>query len=188
MDFLIKKANLLILKGVHWQDFNACETRVEKEPEKKTTQVYDTLPKRFTGLADWPSSTNLLCWNCDQFFVGRPKFVPLNVEKIAEKEVCDSIGNFCRWSCVVSFILDTMTKDQCLNLMPAVRLFEQKFTGKEKKMVIKRALPKTLMCQYCGPDGLTPKEWNEKNERLSEDYEIGKYRLSDFSVENAELL
>jgi hypothetical protein len=66
----------------------------------------DKIPYKFTGLEDWPYSTNLHCWQCSRTHADRPKFLPTYLRE-AENECGIEIGvcgTFCSFACVALWI------------------------------------------------------------------------------------
>ncbi len=178
MDLNFKKTNLLILRGVFPRDFTASDNTVNQS--KADYPVYTKIPKKFVNVEGWPKISNLKCWNCDQIFQTYPKFVPMNPERDKDgNDVCDSIGNFCEWNCVVRYINEKYSYNEQWDLLKLVCVFAAKFTGRRREKIMPSP-DKTEMKQYCGEEGITPKQYREKMEQINADYDLSLYRLDDF--------
>ena len=83
--------NILRLFGITLKEWTPIEDVADKRllrqaadghpgaAASEAVQPYDKVPRVFTGIEDWPLSTNLRCWQCDSTFDDRPKFVPTYV-------------------------------------------------------------------------------------------------------------
>lgn len=181
---IARRSNLLILRGVDPNKLNAFNFDVNKifEPTIiEPTENYDSIPATFTSAENWPKSTNLKCWSCARNFSTYPKFVPQNPRKDAKNnDVCDVLGNFDEWGCVIDFIETEMPPDQRWDLKESVVLFESKFSGSKKKKIKIMATPKRyLMKAYCGNHGLTEKQYQEKINQNNTEYDLSSYRMCD---------
>lgn len=175
MDSAVKRVNLLIFRGVFIKDLDV--NPFTPSGPQITEPVYTEIPKRFTSVADWPKSSNLKCWTCDQLPHSYPRFVPLNPEKGPEnKDICDTHGNFCEWNCVVEYVRKEFPIDQQWDILESICVFESKFSGQRKEKIVPSP-PKTRMAMYCGKGGLTPKEWREELNRLNNEYNTSQYKL-----------
>jgi hypothetical protein len=163
--------NLLVLRGVYAKDFTT-NTSYKSTPEHiEDSVIYTEIPKRFTCVEEWPTYSNLRCWNCDLLPPSYPRFVPLNPEKDKDdRDVCDPHGNFCEWNCAVRYTMREFS-DQQWDILRAICLFESKFSGKHKKKIMP-APAKTKMAAYCGKNGITPKQWRDEMARLNNEYTL----------------
>lgn len=159
-----RKANILVLAGVFISDFD------EPEPEPvEPESTYSEIPKKFTSVANWPKSTNLLCWSCSLVPPGAPMFIPQNPEFVCGEEMCDCLGNFCNSGCAAAYIYTNIPTVQHWDLFELLKRFEAKFTG-FTRVTIPRGPPKTEMKAYCGAGGLTVKQWRDKADMQARDY------------------
>lgn len=67
-------------------------------------KAFDKIPNTFSCLDEWPKKTNLLCWTCHRRFDGIPTFMPSEMNIVNENTIFKTKGNFCNFSCVMSFI------------------------------------------------------------------------------------
>lgn len=187
-DITFKKSNILILRGVYIEDFtnidDLFDNRFSEQAGKIAQQaptIFIKLPKKFTGLSSWPKSSNLKCWNCDQFFSDVPKFIPFNPEKGKNNEnTSEPHGNFCTFNCADVYIDEKFPGSQNWDLHTSLRLLYEIFTGRRIEKIIP-APSKTLMKQYCGEDeGITYKQYRDKIASLNSDYELSSYKLDHF--------
>jgi hypothetical protein len=186
-----KKSNLLILKGIFPADFTPGESVVvtkkaahtEQSVKSEPTTVYSELPKCFRDVPSWPKSSNLKCWACDLLFTLYPKFVPMNPERDCDgNDICDALGNFCQWNCVVKYIRTVFPKDQQADMERLVCIFQEKFTGRRREK-IPPSPDKTERKEYCGEKGLTVKQFRDKIEQLNSEYDLSTYKLDHFKNE-----
>jgi len=159
-----RKANILVLTGVFLSDYDTVTTAAV-EPET----TYNEIPRKFISVETWPRSTNLLCWSCSLVPSGAPMFIPQCPEITSTgTEICDAMGNFCNGGCAANYIDKFMPSVFHWDLLELLIRFESKFTG-VRRAIIPRPQSHTEMKQYCGPHGLTPKQWRDKAEAHSRD-------------------
>lgn len=178
-----KRSNILILRGVFPRDFTTTDV-FHTNPTPRTevaTLTYSDIPKQFTSTTTWPKSTNLKCWECDQTFTTQPAFVPMNIERVGDNDVCDPHGNFNTWNCAVRYTMREFPKELQWDLLQGICLYEAKFTGHRRQKIMP-AYPKTLMKAYCGSGGLTPKQYSDKNEQMNSDYAMSQFKVEHFGA------
>ena len=129
--------------------------------------IYDKIPQSFTGIENWPKTTNLLCWTCSLNFDTTPVFIPLNLENSASLLKMGVYGNFCSFNCAMDRInryhSGPEQEDMKNNLRRLYFIFK-----KTAVFIVEPVYDKTKMKQYCGPLGQTIDEWrvlNTKNDR-----------------------
>ncbi len=180
MDKLPKKTNLLILRGVYARDFSPIDSIYDKNSKYniklESDTVYTEIPKKFTCVESWPKFSNLKCWNCDQLPKSSPVFIPMNLEM---NNISDVYGHFDKWECAVSHVIKEFPKELQWDALRAISIIESQFTGIRRERIMP-APPKYLMKQYCGKSGLTVKEWQDKLETISSDYNLTHYKLEHF--------
>jgi len=168
------QSNILIIGGVYPEEFQ-CETINYKKIEKETLMIdkfsyqeeeLTELPARFTGVNNWPKTSNLRCYSCDLIPNSYPKFIPCNIISI---DNCDYIGHFCEWNCAVRFVLHEFSGPNKWDLLKGVYEVESLFSGVLKK-AIPESPPKTIMQAYCGKKGITPAEYKAQIRQLNETY------------------
>src|SRR5271154_6208029 len=131
------RSNLLILRGVFPKDFTTTINDVIMQSRVEPQVVYTDMPKKFVHMADWPTFSNLKCWECDQIPTDAPIFIPTNLEKNESGEdMCDPYGHFNSWNCAIRFIMREFPKEQQWDALEAVCLFESKFSGKRKEKIM----------------------------------------------------
>jgi hypothetical protein len=179
MDAVIKRSNFLVFRGVFPQDFLKSRTNTAEitTAKKEPTIEYSEIPKKFISVESWPKSTNLLCWSCSRSFTNPPAFIPTNPKIDNEnRDVCDVIGNFCRWSCASRYVKEVLPEPMRYDHNKYICLFESKFTDVRRE-IVKPSPPKTEMQAYCGKNGLTPKQWIAKADSIDRDYSISGWRI-----------
>lgn len=174
----ITKSCLLILRGIFPNDFLSADQYAHELKEIEV--AYTDIPKKFTSVATWLTSSNLKCWNCDLYTNSFPKFIPLNYEMDISGDICEPYGNFCEWNCAAAYISKEFPKDQQRDLLYTLTLFESKFSGKRKERIVP-TLPKTLMKCYSGNKGLTQKQWKSKMEELNKENTLIIYKTNHFT-------
>lgn len=115
MDAPVTRPNILHLNGVTMDDFVPIEEvfdekvleNVESAPDAEESSPHDKIPEVFTGVKNWPTSTNLRCWSCVFSFDGHPCFIPTSVRESATKGIEIGVeGNFCTFNCAARYIDD----------------------------------------------------------------------------------
>lgn len=194
MDIAFRKTNLLILKGVFPKDFSAFDMSYVKEPKRSDSEaarstsegsntVYSRIPKKFIDVASWPKISNLKCWDCDRLPQSYPKFIPLNPERDKDgNDVCDVRGNFCEWNCVVHYVMREYSREQQWDILELVCIIAAKFTGRRREKIMPSP-DKTERKEYCGEEGITGKQFQDKIDQLNAEYELTSYKLDDFRNE-----
>lgn len=175
-----RRSNILLLKGIFSKDFSNDPVIYNTEPKLESVYIYTEIPRRFTGVLNWPQYSNLRCWHCNQIPTEYPKFIPMDMERTADGEIhCDVRGHFCCWNCAVRYVVNQMPQNQRSDLIENICHIESKFTGK-RRYIIPPAPDKTEMQAYCGAAGLTPKQWYDKLAALDSEYELIHYKLEHF--------
>jgi hypothetical protein len=158
-------------------------TDVATDDVNGTTEFNYSIPQTFTSPKLWIKSTGLKCWNCDRFFKNPPLFIVEDVANIDSVRTITTIGNFCTDNCAISYInanykgteRDDKTKYQIM--------LARERTGKNIT-IIKPAPPKTIMKAYCGSNGITPEEYEQRLNELSTDFSLTTYKIDQLSSSN----
>ena len=103
---------VLYLEGISRSDYIAPEELADKKflreeftnVSKYVQTVYDKIPSKFT-LDDWPTETNLLCWQCGFTFDGKPTFIPTYIRESASGIEFGVKGNMCTFNCAARWII-----------------------------------------------------------------------------------
>ncbi|MDE2097745.1 MAG: hypothetical protein KGL39_10890 [Patescibacteria group bacterium] len=150
MDAPYKPPNILRLVGVSLKDYehmeNMFDTRLRgrdegdapaDEPAEDAT-TWDKLPAVFTGLDDWPMTTNLRCWDMHGQFDNRPVFIPTYFGKneadqleIGVKGVFATFNNAARYIQINYHDLEARNKAQ-RDLCVLYKIF----TGKQTRHIM----------------------------------------------------
>lgn len=179
MDTLSKRSNLLIILGVYPDDLQA----PAKEQPPSTRRVYTEIPRVFTTPDAWLRTSNLRCWECDQFPSGYPRFIPLEFRRTHSGGVtCTPEGNFCEWNCAVRYATREYDSATRWDLLKAICIVESLFTGDPPREKIPPAPSKTLMKAYRGDSGITPQQWQEQLRQLNTNYALGRHRIDRMVV------
>lgn len=186
MATIYQRPNILFLKGIFKADLEADEamfdnryrnddeTRFgESEPilniRSSNNREYSKIPLVFTTWQQYPQSTNLRCWYCDRSFKNPPLFIVDDITNLDDKRVINPLGNFCSDNCAVKHIHLNYTGHVRDDKLKYQSMLRRERLNLRTIPIIKPALDKTIMVQYCGPDGITPEEYGKRNEELNID-------------------
>lgn len=162
----ITKSSLLLIKGLSPFDFEVKTDKVEFDPD----DMYMEIPKMFRGVESWLKTTNLLCWNCGGSCKSYPRFLPSDPRIENGIEVCKVTGNFCTEGCVQAYIDIYLPEHMRADASSLLCRFADKFpkSSHKTKKVIKYAPsePKFIMKAYCGPNGLSREEYDERRDAM----------------------
>lgn len=185
---LIKRdvcAGALFLQGVFKKDCKCIEDMFQEKifQEKTPGHVYDKIPAIFNSIANWPKTTNLLCWFCNRSFKSVPWFEPQSIEPAIEQSDGKILsgadlhkskpvktlsiiphGNFCSCNCVRAHIdLHTVDMSEKINKISMLGYLYELFTGKSIDEIQPAPHP-SIMIQYGG--SISPQEYQEKLNNL----------------------
>ncbi len=64
-------------------------------------RAFDIVPEKFTSLGDWPTETNLACWQCKRTFKTRPFAIVTSMANVGLKIAVEmnTVGNLCSTDC-----------------------------------------------------------------------------------------
>ena len=137
----------------------------------------------FNSIANWPKSTNLLCWFCNRGFKSVPWFEPQSIEPAIEQSGGKILsntqlyntklvktlsiipnGNFCSCNCVRAYIdLYTVDMSEKINKISMLKYIYELFTGKPIDEIQPAPHP-CIMIQYGG--NISAQEYQEKLNNL----------------------
>lgn len=127
--------------------------------------IYRPLPRYFTAPSQWPSTSNLHCWECDQLPSGYPRFIAMS--KIRTETGTDLYcvrGVFHDWCCAAKHI-KIHYGERASDLLELLCEVEYKFSGRRRLNMVESA-SKYLMKQFIGDEnGISVDQWNKMNER-----------------------
>ena len=114
--FASGQPKVLYLEGISRDDYIAPEELADKKflreedisfinSSKYIQPIYDKIPYRFISVDDWPTETNLLCWQCGFTFGGKPTFIPTYVRENANGIEFGVKGNMCTFNCAARWII-----------------------------------------------------------------------------------
>lgn len=146
----MKKANLMLIKGLKPSDFIIYGNNIKYEKE-----IYNNIPNIFTTVEEWPKYTNLLCWNCSEKFNHYPRFIVKSIVKSIK--AFNVIGNFCSWSCALTFIIENESIKNKFDSISLLKKAEKLFSKNDEP--IKQAPTKTIRKKYCGDIGISNEEY-----------------------------
>jgi hypothetical protein len=156
--------NILRLFGITLKEWTPIEDVADKRllrqaadghpgaAASESVQPYDKVPRVFTGIEDWPLSTNLRCWQCDSTFDDRPKFVPTYVREAENGGIEFGVrGNMCTFNCAELWIHIHYAgkEDQRWRIQDNLCLVYFLFTGHRAARILP-APHKTELRQYGG--------------------------------------
>ena len=128
---------------------------------------YDKIPKKFTGVEEWPKTTNLKCWLCDFNFYSIPIFIPLRMYYVGKDIHMDTRGNYCSWNCAISDIDNGFTRgkwERCKMLKILCKIMTGSAVDDIAPMIAR-----TNMIQYGG--NMTSAEYKTHLKSISNKYD-----------------
>lgn len=160
-----------------------------KQIDENEYLQYDEIPSYYYNPKSWIKVTNLNCWTCGNKVVNIPFFVPLSWKKhivkmddkyIAsqklniyssaidskEEHVMKVHGIMCNERCAARYInrhYDESITDKWAS-MRLLEILTSQIYGTNTISEIQEAPDKSLMMQFCGPKGLTVKQFRELND------------------------
>ncbi len=152
-----KKTAILIIRGISLNEIMTIDIKTIKQTNDYN---YSLIPRKFTSVEEWPVFSNILCWNCSLTISNYPKFIPKNPSLIKGKLVCETIGQFCHWSCAMSYAKIKYDREKFWDVEQMILSFANLFTD-FKYTKIPFAPEYTLMKAYCGNNGLSASEYQE---------------------------
>lgn len=184
--------NILFLRGVFAGDLDSDDTMFDNRfmsgaPDDMTIDPFinciehtgtelASIPTTFTTWQQWIKSTNLRCWNCDRGFKNPPIFVVDDVSYADGNRIITPHGNFCSDNCAQAYIDVTYRGVAHDDKTRYQVMLARERTGKNIAM-IKPSIPKTCMKAYCGPNGITPDEYEKRLKELNNDYSLRDYKI-----------
>lgn len=156
MDTAVSQVFLVTFSGISLADLEAAPSAASSSD--KTTTWYTKIPKRFTGVETWPTSSNRKCLVCDLQPRGYPRFIPKSPVRVDGKFECDVEGHFCEWNCAVQWIRWNYPPNEQRELEDLITYIESLWTGVRRLRIL---LPpdKKLLKPYDGDQGLSVEEW-----------------------------
>lgn len=96
----------LLEKKVNDEVESSKEINYNIDNNKNNSILYKKVPTTFTCLANWPKSTNILCWHCSLGFEGIPVFIPKAIEPTNKSGniSMNVYGIFCCFGDAVQFV------------------------------------------------------------------------------------
>jgi hypothetical protein len=160
-------SNILFLEGVYPKDVEIKPEAIAmfEEDEKLEYGItpirkLEDIPEFYTGLKNWPQSTNLKCWHCDCIFEDRPISLPTSMDKLRTNSDGTVVyrmlmkGVFDNFNCASAWNNRYSPKhliQQYHSLL--VRLYEDFNPGKTVDY-IPPAEDRHVMKQWSGPKGI----------------------------------
>jgi len=168
------------------------EMEIKKENIEYTysSKQYDTIPLYYSGPKTWKRVTNLHCWCCSNVVVGVPFFVPLSWKrKTVKTDIADESpeiqklnkfncaidnkeelvmkvhGVMCNERCTLRYI-NRYNDEAITDKWVSIKLLEivtAQLYGMQSIGDIIEAPDKSIMAQYCGPNGINVSEFRELN-------------------------
>ena len=193
MEVYARRPNLLHLSGITLSDYVPVEDLFDEKVLEGAAREelpldplpYDKIPVVFTGLDDWPSSTNLLCWACPFSFDGPPRFAPTYIRQGERGRTEVGVeGNFCTFNCAARYI-DTMYPPQAFpqkhwRMTDNLCTVYQMFTGRRVSHV-PAAPSKTELRMFGGT--LSEDQFWGAMRRLDQDPGLRDHRLGSVAPE-----
>ena len=193
MEVYARRPNLLHLSGITLSDYVPVEDLFDEKVLEGAAREelpldplpYDKIPVVFTGLDDWPSSTNLLCWACPFSFDGPPRFAPTYIRQGERGRTEVGVeGNFCTFNCAARYI-DTMYPPQAFpqkhwRMTDNLCTVYQMFTGRRVSHV-PAAPSKTELRMFGGT--LSEDQFWGAMRRLDQDHGLRDHRLGSVAPE-----
>lgn len=138
------------------------EAIVSAQPKE---EVYRSLPKYFESIQQWPTTSNLHCWECGQIPTSYPRFIPTSKYKTDLGTILYCVrGVFHDWCCAAAHVLIRYEHEaaEYLEMMCEV---EAMFSGRRRVNMV-ASVSKFILRHYAGDaNGVTFEQWNEQNTR-----------------------
>lgn len=154
---IVVRSNILFLPGIKRDDYVTPEQQLQKQaldyidimPPMQVT--YDTIPRVFKGVKDWPKHTNLRCWWCTLQFQNSPLFLPERCYNVGEILCMDVIGVFNSFPCIIAYMNMLYKSDQPRRIQAtdSIKRLYRIFTGKILSRM-EQAPDKSKMNMYGG--------------------------------------
>ena len=98
---------MILLPGVMLRDFDEFYAKKASELVRDVISIPDKIlspiPHLFINKETWPSvANNVSCAHCDAAIVGKPLFIPMNIE--SDRIYCR--GTFCDFPCLVAYVIN----------------------------------------------------------------------------------
>ena len=173
---------MLCLRGVTITDLDSRKVpdlACSLSHRPSVTSIYTQLPRRFTGVENWPARSNLKCWHCDDIPENYPKFIPVEPEFVDGRRECWVLGHYCEWECAAADVSNQLPQSLRYDAHDLICIFESIFSLRPRKSIIVPAIPRTTMRAYCGDNGLTLSEWKHKVKTTT--MELANHKLADIS-------
>ena len=170
--FASDQPNILFLGGISRDDYIAPEELADRKFLKEenisyinstkyiSQLIYDKIPSTFTSLDEWPSETNLHCWQCGFTCDGKPIFVPIFIRETVRGVEFGVKGIMCTFNCAARWIISNsnLNIEERWKYQNNLKILYFLFTGIHNE--IKLAPEKTALKKYGGD--LTDEEfWDE---------------------------
>lgn len=159
MEVPYRPPNILRLTGITLADFVPIEDVADQrlidcamDVTQEDGRPSDKILRTFTGLDEWPYTTNLRCWQCDFTFDDRPKFIPTYVRETDDGRIeFGAYGNMCTFNCAELWIIINYAgkEDQRWRAQDNLRLVYFLFTGHHIER-IRPAIHKIELKKYGG--------------------------------------
>ena len=150
--------NILHLEGVMLKDYVPIEDVADSNlldpgataAAGSSDEPLDKIPAVFTGLEDWPSSTNLRCWECGFSFSSPPRFVPTFVREAAGSGLEVGVqGNMCSFGCAELWIETSTAPGDRWRAQDSLCVLFFLFTGRRTVRIVPSPR-RTRLCEYGG--------------------------------------
>lgn len=107
--------DVLIISGITLDDVVSSNVDMEYNNNYLdailTTNNYNRLPETFKSISDWPTITNLHCWNCT-LSINTPIPIPSSICNIdRDKHIFTLEGIACSFKCAYRYIKDMYNLD-----------------------------------------------------------------------------
>jgi len=135
------------------------KSRIDELPGKR--EYICDIPSVFTCLGKWPQKIDLDCWYCCRQIQCRPVPVPSDCNRRHGKLEVDVEGVCDTWNCAQAYINEVHGRNR-LELTRMLRLIYPLFNEGQEIQFIPPAPPKFIMKRFCGPKGITDKEYQKK--------------------------
>jgi len=133
----------------------------------ETREYLCSVPKVFTSVNEWVDQVDLDCEHCCRPITSRPIPVPSGCYHDSKtRQLIIKVSGLCdTWNCAQA-VINYSCKRERDELSNLLRILYEKFTD-ERISIIIPAPDKKIQCRFCGPEGMTDDEYQDKINELT---------------------
>ncbi len=127
---------IIFIEGVYTSDisdiFADSLSEDSNSDSERDVSKYDIIPNKYTGLSEWPLTTNVICAHCGMTHSNPPVFIP-KYFNTTSKKISITINKilFCSFPCAAKYIEDTSIGSERRNKHDMLKFVYKEFTGND---------------------------------------------------------